>query len=85
MAETCPRCGRPERSAPYESADECQGTQTRVCADVAAAYRRGIDRGVELAKEHARPRIQYLRPSGEFPCIDWTNVYKAAKAAKGEA
>lgn len=45
---TCPRCERPiDRFAP--PFDTCEGRESANCDIAAAAYRRGIERGLEIA------------------------------------
>lgn len=83
--ETCPNCGRPRGAHWSCDINECwYGEES--CHVIAAAYRRGIDEGVRLAKERV---IVVLRQSSaaasEFVASwNWTDVDKAAAAAKGE-
>ncbi len=76
MGETCPKCGRPIGRHWSCDIDECWPGEA-LCDVIAAAYARGIDDGVRLAKAHA-----YIERAG---CIWFGTVDKAAAAAKGEA
>lgn len=78
-AETCPRCGRKMFLRVYGSCNDPLGDE---CNMVSAAYRRGIDEGVRLAKERATIHREYEHIDD---WIDWTDVDAAAAKAKGEA
>jgi hypothetical protein len=64
----CPKCGRTSRVPQYAD-DEmvyCFAAGGEICRIAAAALRRGVLRGVEIAKRHAE-----LFHNDE---IDWTEV-----------
>jgi len=85
MGETCPKCRRESRTGSAQEVGEryydyCWAVDGTACRVAAAGYRRGIDEGVRLAKAHAN--IDCSAVAGPV-VVDWTDVDKAAEAAKG--
>lgn len=90
MSETCKLCGRTTDPNHAERAVEwCNGVDDPECSTIAAAYRCGILRGVELAKEsarvlrHGRARDDGM-PSSFSHEINWTDVDREAAKLAGE-
>ena len=86
MGETCPKCRRESRTGSAQEVGEryydyCWAVDGTACRVAAAGYRRGIDEGVLLAKEHARVAVHSATDDGRDVVIartNWTDVDKAA-------
>lgn len=80
---TCPRCGRPVwrtediMTIALDPIGMCNAAFTVFCDVAAAGYRRGIDEGVRLAKDHATVT--------KYGSLSFHGLDAAAAKAKGEA
>lgn len=86
MRETCQKCNRPTTKQHTDSlydGNVCgqHPYDPRECKVAAAAYRRGVLRGVEIAKEHAGI---LFRSEPDDICINWTRVDREAAKLAGD-
>lgn len=81
--ETCKRCGREVDSLfPESYMFACGVAGGETCKLFAAAYRRGIARGVAIAKANAGI---LFRSEPDDTCINWTRVDRAVAEEVGDA
>lgn len=73
---TCPKCGRPIGDVHGLWADQCQSSSMGsrgVCAQMAAAYRRGMRDCLAIAKGNAYAEVD-ARDGEPRSVIDWSDV-----------
>lgn len=77
----CERCKRPRKRQgmgaelpPDDPYEHCVTTGDAVCRIAAASYKRGVRKGVEVAKSKLRTEIVSVTCMEPMACRDWSDV-----------